>query len=116
MRFNYKFENKKGMLQYENDFINTKIKNINIDKKTSWRVRVKIVGNNKCKGFNIKKYGNYQAKVKAVEQLEEWRRLETDEREYAYHLKNKCDICDRPHDIKYMDGSKLCYYCSGELN
>jgi len=104
------------MLQYENEFINTKMKNINITGKTSWRVRVNIAGNIKSKLFNIKKYGNYQAKVKAVEQLEEWRQLENDEREYAYYLKNKCDMCYRFHDTKYMDGSKLCWFCSGEMD
>lgn len=84
MKFNYKFENKAGMSHYENDFINTKIKNIQFDKKKDnkyWKVDISYKCKRKIKSFACKKYGNYQAKIKALKQLEEWDELREQEKQ-----------------------------------
>ncbi len=129
MRFIQKFENKKGMKDYEKDFIDSKIKNIR-ERKRAFEVTYEGI----TKSFGFKKYnGEYNAKLKAVEFLYE---LEYGKSEFCdcgksyyygyekqhiktYHhkkyIKEKCDRCCRKHDVKFIDGLKLCYFCSGEI-
>jgi hypothetical protein len=111
------------MTHYENDFINTKIKNIYKGKSEGWNVSLSLNGERKTKSFSFKKYGIYQAKIKALKQLEEWKESQKEERQerknererkkherrklynipivtsYLVDCSGICDICDEEYSI-----------------
>ena len=134
MRFNYKFENKEGMKEYEQEFINSKVKYLHNRKK-----RFEVNYDGRYKSFSFKKYGSeYNAKFKAVEYLNQIQKeeqvemkkyqdircgcgtfynpLKKDKHEknahHRHYIKNKCDDCDRYSDTSYANGEQLCWQCS----
>lgn len=138
MKFNYKFENKNGMEEYKQEFINSKVKYVYNERTRKMYI---INYNGKFKSFTYKKYGDqYNAKLQAVtylnqiqkEEQEEMKKhqevwcgcgvfynpLKKDKHEknahHKHYIKNKCDTCDRYSDTSYAGGEKFCWQCSPE--
>ena len=136
MRFIQKFENKKGMKDYEKEFIDSKIKYIHNKKK---RFKVMFEGNEKSFGF--KKYnGDYNAKLKAVEYLNQLQKQYEEEIKnknyndvwcpcgsfvkhfrkkqhdksihHKKYISEKCDKCENYSDTSYVNGTQFCWQCS----
>ena len=111
MRFNYKFENKKGMKMYKKEFFifsnHTDINFHQTKKYNAWKVRYKVNRKAKYKYFNVKNKCLYKTKREAYKflkerQLEEYHRLKkghldikTFEYIYNPNKKNiKIEVCN----------------------
>lgn len=86
MRFNYQFENKKGMKIYKKElFVFTDHVDINLRQTkyyNAWTVKYKVNGKNKYKNFNLRNKCLYKTKREAYKFLKQ-KKLE----EY-YRIKN----------------------------
>ena len=105
MRFNYKFENKKGMKMYKKEFfIFSNHTDINLHQDTkkqynAWGVKYKVNRKAKYKYFNVKNKCLYKTKREAYKflkekQLEEYHRLkkghfDSKKFEYIYNPNKK---------------------------